>query len=354
MAGDKMKTYKGLFIILFTYVSCASASGTPEFENEEISQADEDVNVFTDKVRAFCALLAPDVEIKTLEKPFADIKKFIENKVKNDSNFKDKLNDEGMVPRIIEQELELRLRHTLAAKAKELYGKHWADCLQSAGRKGERGDLKENAKVELCFQNEIYKDKDLNLIQKITNEEMNSYILIENRNGPVIRFKNLNKRYPDYAPFIEENKRYTEQEAHLLIHLATYYNGIEEALRFAQQNPSKGVNYLLYLLDTYLEWLPSNTHTSTEVGELIAHGSIFSATDKQGRTVLNLTEELKNKAENLFQRNKPLFNIVKSKLDQITDIFNGVGKVREYSGGVESKYIKPETYNFSHQIQTID
>lgn len=307
-----------------------------------MDKGDKQVNELTNMVRSFCKQLTPDVEVQQLKKPFEKIKKFIEQKAQEDAEFKNKLNDEGMPPRIIEEELELRLRHVLSAKEKLIYQKISDTCF-------EENEWKQGAKFELCFDNQVRKNKDIKLIKSIIDEEMQVYALIENLNGPVVVFKNLSRRYDDYASFIKEGKKYTEQEAHVLIHLLTYENGVKEGILFAQEDQG---DYLRKLLDTYIEWLPDNTHTSQEVGELIAHGSILSAKNKKGKTMLDITKELKKQAKTAL-KNSSFKDDIDKKFDEIvliltkggTDFQGKEKKLRRKSiSGIESKWFDPEHY----------
>jgi hypothetical protein len=248
---------------------------------------DRSININTEKdTKALKEVL---VEVKGFANQLHAIKNFVEKAITADPNFKNKLNDEAMPPRIIEGELELSFRYDLEAIGL---------MLAAEASPQDKQELKE-------------------ALWELTMVEFGIYNTLENLQGPLITFNNLEKRYKKYGQFIIEEregkykdstygKRYTAQEAHVVLHIAAYVTSVEEALDLAKYD---GGRHLYYLLKTYVDWLPEGTHMDEDVEIIKAHGSIMSITDRNGRTMLDWTKELKKKAEilnkSLKENNKP-------------------------------------------------
>lgn len=214
-------------------------------------------------------------EIKELIGQLASIDYFVNNANKNDQDFKNKLNNEGMPARIIEGGLELSFRYDLDALSRSL----------------NLGTSEEN--------------EDISLLDYM---EYNIYNALENLHGPLLTFHNLAKRYNSYKRFLFEEregkygekdannnyiykfgKRYTPQEAHVVLHIAAYVLAIEEALALAKYDEGR---HLYNLLKVYVEWLQTfSTHTHYDVDILKAHGSLLGIADKNNKTMLNWTNE---------------------------------------------------------------
>jgi len=103
-------------------------------------------------------------DIQNLKTPLLQLKRF----VKKDPDFKNKLNDEGMPPRIIEEELELAIRHDLDA------------AIRSLGLSGE------------------------NYLSDLADIEFEIYNKIEDRDGRLMTFNHLGERYESYTRFFSE------------------------------------------------------------------------------------------------------------------------------------------------------
>lgn len=270
-------------------------------------QSNENVNIMTDmvqnitkqikKLRDRIITIDPEVdtmavqeailEIQNLENPIWALKFFIEDQKKRNRKFINQLNDEGMPPRIVEEELEVTLRHDLNAIGLTL------------------GIGTDQEDYELWY---------------LVSEENKIYDMIENLRGPLIRFKNLKNRYPDYAIFIAENKRYTPQEAHVILHIASYVTSVNEALALAEKDSGR---YLLNLLKTYVDWLPWGTHLDEDVEIVKMHGSIMSITDKNNMTMLDWTKELIKKvkeARNKLRRKNISTIFMEESLQQLREL----------------------------------
>ncbi len=211
------------------------------------------------------------LEINNLEKPLHDLKIFVQKEKRKNPGFINQLNTEGMPPRIIEEEVELCFRHDLDAIGMSL----------GIGAAEENYD-----------------------IWKLGDEEWKIYSMIENLSGPVVIFKNLDKRYKNYLEFVAENKRYSPQEAHVILHIATYVIAMRECLALAEKDAGR---YLFNLLKTYVDWLPEATHFGENVEIIMQHGSLISVMDKNNKTMLDWTNDLINqvkvKSESLKKRN---------------------------------------------------
>ena len=201
------------------------------------------------------------LEIKNLEKPVLDLKSFVQKEKRKNPDFINQLNNEGMPPRIIEEELELCFRHDLEAIGMSLG----------------IGGYRENSDID-----------------RLGAEEWAIYSMIENLSGPVMVFKNLNTRYKNYFEFLAENKRYSPQEAHVILHIATYVIAVRHALTLVEKDAGR---YLLNLLKTYVDWLPEATHLDESVEITMRHGSIISVTDKNNKTMFDWTNDLINKVK---------------------------------------------------------
>jgi len=206
-------------------------------------------------------------DIQNLKTPLLQLKRF----VKKDPDFKNKLNDEGMPPRIIEEELELAIRHDLDA------------AIRSLGLSGE------------------------NYLSDLADIEFEIYNKIEDRDGRLMTFNHLGERYESYTRFFSEEregrfeesafgKRYTPQEAHVTIHIASFVNSMEEALKFAQHD---GGRHLCNLLHTYIEWAyDPGTHVHYDIDIVKSHGSLRGIADKNGKTILDWTKSFRKKTDN--------------------------------------------------------
>jgi hypothetical protein len=170
-----------------------------------------------------------------------------------------------MPPRIIEGELELAFRYELDAVSRSMG----------------LGTVEENY--------------DLNMLDWIEGDIYNT---LENLQGPNIRFNNLDRRYKEYKRFLAEEhegkgkfgKRYTPQEAHVVLHIAAFVTEVEEAYEAAKYDNGR---HLVNILRVYLNWLQTySTHTHYDVAIVQAHGSILSIMDKNGKTMLDWTNEL--------------------------------------------------------------
>lgn len=254
------------------------------------------------------ALNALVKEIKDLTGQLQAIKTFVENAIAADPDFKNKLNNEGMPPRIIEGELELSFRYDLDA-----IGMMLAEGTPPYDTDELKTGTYERIMAIYERQTATYELKEA--IQELTIVEYGIYNVLENLKGPQIRFNNLSKRYKNYGPFIAEEregtykstihgKRYTPQEAHVALHIAAYVIAVEEAFALAKYD---GGRHLYYLLKTYVNWLPEGTHMDESVEVIKGHGSIMSITDKNGKTMLDWTKELSEKAKRLNQDKKSVF-----------------------------------------------
>jgi len=258
------------------FASGAHATASPAAPLEaETKAGNPAVNRMTDMVQAICrrvkdlrdksiTIKSDDTksveeaksEIQALETPMLEYQTFINDQKRAVPDFINHVNNEGMPPRVIEVELELSLRHDLEAISMTLG----------------LGTFLEN--------------KDVDDLQSLESE---IYDAIENLTGPVLKFKNLVHRYGSYRTFLQENKKYTQQESHVILHIATYVSQVTEALALADKD---GGRYLFNLLKTYVEWLPEATHMRGLVEEVEAHGSLMGIADKNNRTMLDWTREL--------------------------------------------------------------
>jgi hypothetical protein len=210
-------------------------------------------------------------EITNLEQPLHDLKLFVQAEKRRNPDIINQLNTEGMPPRIVEEEVELCFRHDLDALGMSL----------GIGSSGDNYD-----------------------IWKLGNDEWAIYSMIENLSGPTMMFKNLSNRYKNYLEFVAENKRYSPQEAHVILHIANYVIAVRESLALAEKDAGR---YLLNLLKTYVDWLPEATHFRENVEIIMQHGSLISVTDKNNKTMLDWTntliDQVKQKSEALRARN---------------------------------------------------
>lgn len=244
------------------------------------------------------AVQAAVQEIQGLEKQVQDLNNFVHAKKAANPDFINQLNDEGMPPRIVEGEIELSFRHDLNAIG------------MSLGIGNDRGTITEQGTLEGWSED----------LSKLVQQEDKIYDTIENLHGPLIRFKNLKNRYPDLLTFFAENKRYTPQEAHVILHIATYVIAVREALALA---PKDGGRYLLNLLKTYVAWLPWGTHLDEDVEVIKMHGSIMSITDKNNKTMLDWTNELINNVKDAMramERNHQPTKYLEESLQQLQQI----------------------------------
>jgi hypothetical protein len=243
-------------------------------------------------------LAAAIIEIEDLQSPLQEYKSYIQQKMDEDPEFINRLNDEGMPPRIVEGQLELSLRHDLNAIGMTL------------GIGTDRGTITPEGTLEGYSKD----------IHQLVSQEDEIYDMIENLSGPLIRFKNLKSRYPAYLIFFTENRRYTPQEAHVILHIANYVLSVKEALSLAQKDNGR---YLLNLLKTYVDWLPWGTHLDEDVEVIKMHGSIMSITDKNNKTMLDWTKELINDVQetiNAMKKNQQPTAYMEEALVQLNEL----------------------------------
>lgn len=290
----------------------------------------KDVNTMTDMVQAIARkvknlrdriiTINPEIdtqdvqmaidEIKGLEKPVQDLKNYVQEKKAANPNFVNALNDEGMPPRIIEGELELSFRHDLNAIGMTL------------GIGTDRWTI--NAQGVLQWNEDIW---------KLVHQEDKIYDMIENLSGPLIRFRNFKNRYSDYLTFFAENKRYTPQEAHVILHIATYVISVREALKLAQID---GGRYLLNLVKTYVDWLPWGTHLDEDVEIVKLHGSIMSITDKNNKRMFDWTHGLINNIKETryaMRRNQQSTTYIDETLQQLYELATMLKGVKKTDTG---------------------
>ncbi len=284
-------------------------------------------------------------EIKHLAGQLQAIKIFVEKAIATDPDFKNKLNDEGMPPRIVEGELELSFRYDLDAIGMILaLGTPPYDTDEQIKATNEL--LKTTPyEQQIAIYDRLETTSALKMaIWELTTVEYGIYNVLENLSGPLIRFKNLKNRYKSYLDFIAENKRYTPQEAHVALHIAAYVIAVEEAFALAKYD---GGRHLYYLLKTYVNWLPEGTHMDESVEVIKGHGSIMSITDKNGKTMLDWTKELSEKAKALresLNQHKKSSVFMDNAIQEFAEIENILTKGLTKTESGEIKKIKSRSF----------
>ena len=237
-------------------------------------------------------------EIAALIEPIENMHDFIQQNIKDDPDFNNKLSSDGMPPRIIEEILSLNFRHELDSIQQILDVGHNHIIAHDEADYYER-----NHSINYFIWK--LQDEESKISQMV--EDYTTDTILEHRSGLVLRFKNVQDQYSEYFDFFAENKKYTQEEAHVIMHLATYVIQTKEALELSEKDDGR---YLYNLLKTYADWLPEGTHTSHDTRIVKMHGSLMGIADKNNKTMLDYTNELINQ----IQTRRSIMKIKKSSI----------------------------------------